>query len=437
MASAAVLVFSCGVVFEKCQIFPVQLYTLAKDGYDQISGWSRKRGAKSYFIRSRNPHRPVIFNSPEAHEGLNFVTRIAADGQISVIILDLDGARLHEWKIDWFEIWPDASHVPDHLIPLSRPGTHAHGAVLLENGDLIFNFEHLGLVCLDLHGGVLWRLPYQTHHSVTRSSDGNLWVCGQKEYSKPHKQFPNWIPPFTEDTLLEVTAQGKIVNEWSVVDLLLKNGLEGLLFIGSRENNSTKATGDVLHLNDVEPFPSHFEEGFFKKDDVMVSLRNINTIFVFNRESGKIKFIRTGDFLRQHDPDFIDGDTFSVFDNRLAAGIAQSRILIVSAKDQTVNTYYQGTRHNPFYTNIMGKHQWLPNGNLLITESRNGRAFEIDKNGKIVWEYNNYVSDGVVGLMEEVTRLPTAFAPLFKNPKANRQVSHLPNRPTAKDSKGG
>ena len=63
------------------------------------------------------------------------------------------------------------------------------------------------------------------------------------------------------------------------------------------------------------PSPRCLKEGIFKKGDVLVSLRNINTIFVFNRENDKIKFIPTGSFVRQHDPDFVDGETISVFDN--------------------------------------------------------------------------------------------------------------------------
>ena len=76
--------------------------------------------------------------------------------------------------------------------------------------------------------------------------------------------------------------------------------------------------------------------------------------------------------------------------------------------------YFQGSAKRPFFTDIMGKHQWLPNGNLLITEACKGRAFEINPDGKIVWNFVNYVDDGVVGLVEEVKRLPLDNARLFK-----------------------
>jgi predicted Rdx family selenoprotein len=40
-----------------------------------------------------------------------------------------------------------------------------------------------------------------------------------------------------------------------------------------------------------------------------------------------------------------------------------------------------------FYTAAKGYAQPLPNGNILVSESENGHAFEITRNKKVVWEY--------------------------------------------------
>ena len=287
----------------------------------------------------------------------------------------------------------------------------------MENGDLLFNFEHLGLVRLDKEGKVVWKLPYQTHHSIHQHDDGNFWVCGQIEHSGPDPRFPERIPRFEEYTILEITPGGEIANEWSVPDLLMKNNLKGLLYMASTENKIERIKGDILHLNDVEPFPENMEEGFFKRGDVLVSLRNINTVFAFNRETEKIKYVCCGKFLRQHDPDFIDGNTFSVFDNNQEPDEKnpQSRILVISALEGTQSIFFEGSDDQPFYTYILGKHQWLPNGNLLVTESCSGKAFELNPKGEIVWEYINYVDEGIAGIVEEVTRLPGEYAKIFRN----------------------
>jgi len=129
----------------------------------------------------------------------------------------------------------------------------------------------------------------------------------------------------------------------------------------------------------------------------------------------------------QHDPDFVDGNTISVFDNK-GAGVAAgeppaSRIVVFSAKDDNVDVRYEGTKASPFFTEIMGKHQWLPNGNVLITETEGGRAFEVNAAGEIVWQYVNFVEPGVVGIVEEVTRLPLKLQRVFDRTDALASIS--------------
>jgi hypothetical protein len=145
---------------------------------------------------------------------------------------------------------------------------------------------------------------------------------------------------------------------------------------------------------------------------------------VFDPDTLKIRFIKTGGFVRQHDPDFIDGNTFSVFDNNHYTSESdhegKSRILIVDARTGSTDIWYEGTPEEPFYSNIMGKHQWLDDGHMLITASINGRGFELDANKNIVWEYVNSVDDGWVGEVEEVRRLDPAFTPLFTQSQAER-----------------
>lgn len=344
-----------------------------------------------------------------AFDGLNLVTKIAADDQLRVEINDMNGNTLHRWNLDWFKIWPDAQHVPETRLPKSPPGTEIHGTLLMENGDLVFNFEHCGMVRVDWSGKVVWRLPYQTHHSIFRHTDGNLWACGETYRTEVDPRFHHRKPPYYDDTILEISPDGAILHEWSVADLFLNNGLLGLVYLGStRGSTELPPMTDIFHLNDVEPFPETMEEGFFKHGDILVSLRNINTVFVFNKTTQKIRFVSTGLFIRQHDPDFMDGNRFSVFDNNpIARGkVGQSsRIVIVTAPQGELQVYAPHGSESTFYTAWMGKHQWLPNGNLLITETMEGRAFEMDKHGKIVWEYVNYVAPGRVGIVEEVERL--------------------------------
>jgi hypothetical protein len=406
--SLGVLLFCYGFFVNRNQIFPYKLLKQANDRFQEIF-------IKNYYRKTNYVENIPIFNESAAFLGPTMITSIAQNKLLSIKIIDMEGNSLHEWDIDWFEIWPDATHIPKERLPKSRPGTHIHGSVILENGDILFNFENLGMVRLDVCGNVKWRLPYRTHHSIYLDEYDNLWVSGRKYYDQPLPNFPNHIPPIDEPIVLKISLDGKILNEISILELLKENGFEGLLILSSLQGAGRKpptVSGDTMHLNDVETFPSYLKEGAFQAGDIMVSLRNINTVLIFRESDHKITHISVGQSVRQHDPDFIDGNTISIFDNNniTPKEYGQSRILIKSFADDRSYTYYIGDEENPFFTSVLGKHQWLPNGNLLITESMKGRAFEIDKNGNIVWEFINLVGNGYVGVVEEAHRLPTKYS---------------------------
>jgi len=76
-----------------------------------------------------------------------------------------------------------------------------------------------------------------------------------------------------------------------------------------------------------------------------------------------------------------------------------------------------------------------PNGNLLITESNKGRSFEINRRGEIVWEYFNYVDDGLVGWISIVRRLPPEYAQLFVGPETSK--SEMPKKKKRSNNENG
>lgn len=430
--------FGAGVVYQwyvnKHPVFPLTVPGDVLDSSkEQVANTLHRFGLKkpSYYYETDFGGDSIWHDPNAAAAGLTLVTAVNADQRLEAEIIELDGAPVQSWSIDWFDLWPDAEHVPDIFVPKQQPGTHIHGAVIMDNGDLVFNFEYQGLMRLDLCGDVAWRLAYQTHHSIDLDEDtGNLWVSGRVFHDEPDPDFPNHAPTFAEPTVLEVSPGGEVLREISVIGLLEKNDLHGLLYMDDFDGiqrGRAKTTGDTLHLNDVEVFPATLAAGRFEPGDLMLSLRNIHTILVFDPETEEITYRQSGGFVGQHDPDFIDGDRISVFDNAVAIGEdtpRESRVVILSgaADDIEPEVYYQGSDSAPFYTDVMGKHQWLPNGNLLLTESTKGRAFEIDQSGEIVWQHVNLVDDqGLVGLVDEAQRLPRRFdRAFFENQRRRR-----------------
>lgn len=349
--------------------------------------------------------------------GLTKVVSMEGGGGLAVKIIDAEANEQQYYKVEWKDVWPEKpEYLAPHEVPQARPGTHIHGAELMPNGDVVFNFEHLSLVRMNACSEVVWRLPFRTHHSVFVDEDGFIWVSAQENRDRQHyPSLPFIKPPFVEPIILKVSPQGEIVEYKSVLELLVANGQDGALYTSSIANEVMQISGDTLHLNDVEVFPSTVAPGVFVPGDVMISLRNINAIFVFD-SNWKLKYEMAFDFVRQHDPDFIDGNRIAIFDNyNIAPRDAgpQSRILMHDARTGKTEVVFSGTAEEPFFSSIMGKQQWLDNGNLLISESRYGRALELAPNGDVVWEYYNLIEQGWLGVVEEVERLPANYDAAF------------------------
>jgi hypothetical protein len=86
-----------------------------------------------------------------------------------------------------------------------------------------------------------------------------------------------------------------------------------------------------------------------------------------------------------------------------------SRILAIDPGTGRVTTLYGAKTGESFYSDTMGEHQWLQNGNLLISESDKGHAFEVDRDGKVVWSYVNRWPNGSVGKISQATRYPDDY----------------------------
>jgi len=61
-----------------------------------------------------------------------------------------------------------------------------------------------------------------------------------------------------------------------------------------------------------------------------------------------------------------------------------------------VDIAYNADPPEDFYTYERGSHQFLPNGNLLITETFEGRILEVNAKGEVVWQYITQWDDNLV-----------------------------------------
>lgn len=344
-------------------------------------------------------------------------------------LLDKRGRVVHKWRLNRENIFQESK------TQRSRPSdTGVHGVQLLPGGDVVLNLEYVGMVRLDACGEVRWTLAEGNHHSIARAADGSFWTPGispeRRSKSKDHPGgFPGlrgrivWI-----DWIINVSDEGKVLNKINVLDVIYKNGLDRhieKMMGGLPENPKLNRNIDnVTHLNDVEPLrPSMADEyPLFERGDLLVSLRNLNLVFVIDPETRKIKWSSSSPFIYQHDPDFIGNSRIGVFDNnpslvRTGKMIDKSRIVSLQPHTGSAEVLYPTQHSGPFFTKIMGKWQQLENGNLLLTEAQKGRVVEVGPDGRTVWEwthkssYNSKVPVVSKAIRVDVTREQVASWP--------------------------
>ena len=423
LTCAALIVLVIGALTAAYNVFPgKQIEQVAQRSVRAVNVLSRVPGFMN--IDGTGP-RFQIHDPARVEPGLTMIARNDGARNNLIEVVDLEGNLVHSWSVDLFEIWPEGGWdwVPPNVVPKARPGASVHGLQVTPDGGIIFNFEYISTIRVDACSNIVWKRKNMGHHSVTRDTDEDYWIAGHIFHRRQGDlAIPNLRFPFGEDLLVEISPEGEVKRSFSVVDILYRNDLPGLIYMKTGHNTDTRVKGDLTHINDVEVFPPHLEEGIFRHGDIAVSIRNMNTVIVIDPQTLKIKHRATGMMLRQHDIDFVSGDSYLIFDNRNmrydgVEGASRSRILeITASEDGGVRGYrevYRGEGNGAFFTTVMGAQQPLPGGNALAIVSREGRVLELTPEGDVVWEFRNAISDTKRALVTEAERLPPEIDAAF------------------------
>lgn len=150
------------------------------------------------------------------------------------------------------------------------------------------------------------------HHAMNLTPKNTVWICGTTPTQNGHNAaFINpggCAAPYRDDILVEIDLEtGKTLRTVSVSASLVKSGYKGLL--AARVENDF----DPVHLNDVDVAKDSSD--FWNMGDLLVSLRNLNTVYIYRPSNDSIVWLQTGNFMTQHDPDFISNHEISVFNN--------------------------------------------------------------------------------------------------------------------------
>lgn len=314
------------------------------------------------------------------------------------LLLDMDGNVLHRWAIDFASVWPDYPLPPGYVHQVH----YWRRAYAQPNGDLLAIFEGLGLVKLDRDSRVLWAQPDHAHHALEVRPDGEILVLTREAHVVPRF---NRVKPVLEDFVTRLAADGTEMERTSLLEAFERSPMRILL------EAAGITSGDVFHTNaiDVLPDASGPRPGGFAAGNVLVSMRELSTLAVVDLEKDQVVWAHQADYVRQHDPTILPDGHILLFDN----GEVRSRVLEFDPLTGGIVWAYEGTETEPFFSATCGTAQRLEDGNTLITESDNGRAFEVTPDGDIVWEYVSPYRAGaqgeLVATLFEMRRLPADY----------------------------
>ena len=336
----------------------------------------------------------IYYDKRRAYDGLNFY---APQTLNKMYLTDMNGDILHTWRlpaednpvIEWAELTGDGSV---YVITISRKGK--------------------GLFKLDWDSNILWSDYDSYHHDITISEKNYIYtlVIRQRNITIGDGTLR------VQDNAIKILDQdGSPIKEVSLYDLFEDHPISERYKFNMRmmvkyKDKQEKAL-DPFHANTIEMLDRNI--GIAYKGELILGFRHLRPAFVIlDVHNKKISWSWGKELLFPHHPTILPSNNILLFDNGDLKKRAHSMILELNPYSQSIVWNYTGTPPDTFFSMIVGGNQRLPNGNTLITESTKGRAFEVTKNGEIVWDFlspDRLKSKNKRALVTRLTRYPKSI----------------------------
>ncbi len=325
--------------------------------------------------------RGVVLSSPDAYRGYTaYVSRDYA----GAFLIDMEGHVLQQWT--------DESKAQLSSFCWTRVMVEPDGAAI----GISANPGRLRK--LDPDSNVVWEYggpDLRPHHDVRKGPDGRIYVLMRR---------PGVLPWLREEPVLEgfvaiLEEEGDDVRE---VDLIsIPEAFRNSDYAYMQTADWFQTDSDPWHTNSVYVLDGRINHPAFKAGNILLSIRNMDCLAVLDPSERSIVWVNRGLWQRQHEAiETLDGKVL-VFDNRMLDG--QSRVAEYDVVSNTITWSYTA---EGFFTHGTGAAQELPNRDVLITESESGRVFEVDRGGRVVWDYLN---PRTVAHERVIARIPRAF----------------------------
>ena len=380
------------------------------------------------------PTGTTIYDPGKAWNGYTVLSPLGGN---AAIVIDMNGKVVKRW-----EGYNSSAGGPVRVLP--------RGAVIGAAGANTGKQESLALIARDFEGKELWRFDHneqvtpeggemtwalRQHHDWQRTDfPAGYYSPGATPEAQSNAATKTLVLTHTthtrasvagetmleDDRIIELGADGKVTWEWVVgdhiEDLHFDNDAREAIHGGS----AGRSAFDWFHMNSATYVgPNHwYDEGDkrFSPENVIISSRAASIVAIVARD-GKIVWQIGPDYsatpelralrqvIGQHHAHMIPkglpgAGNLLLFDNGGASVYGRPSATALKGQDIYARPTSRVLEIDPvslklawsytapafFATNISSA-QRLANGNTLITEGPDGRLFEVNTDGAIVWEY--------------------------------------------------
>ena len=390
-------------ILAKPVMFMAELPSMAKQslnpGEFMLKNSTQKDGVQKYATNNIDAYPDLLVSFKDERFGQKFE------------LLDLNtGKTIKRWEPDNSLLFDRAYNEANPLRLPKGSDLHFMHPFMDKDSSLIFNSQISSLLAkIDKDDNIVWlKNDRRYHHTIEKDSEGALYVCSRPFLSGQYDMLPMDYEAYSEvlidDEISKVDPEtGELLFSKSVIELLLENGYERLL-LGKGQFNS-----DPIHLNDIQPATTDSE--YWKKGDLLISCRNLSTVFLYRPSTNKVLWLQRGPWYNQHDVDFVGNDKIAIFGNDVireesvidgkiteqdlffSNKRAHNDVYIYNFEKDTVTTPYNRLmKKEGIMTYTSGRSEVLPNGDLFVEDTNNGRIIFGDSINKKI-EYVKRVDD--------------------------------------------
>ena len=307
-------------------------------------------------------------------------------------LLDLaTGKTLKQWEPDNRELYDLGYNENDPFKPARGSDLYFFHPLMLPDSSLVLNSQLTSLLArVDENNKVIWsKNDRRYHHSIELDHEGMLYICSKPFKSAKHMVLPQdhseYEDVFRDDEITRVDPRtGEILWTKSVMSILTDNGYEDLPVSKGQVNS------DMIHLNDVQP--ALYDTDYWQKGDLLISCRNICTVFLYRPSTNKILWLEEGPWMNQHDADFLGDSEVVVYGNDMTRDestinykLSRSRYFFSSKrknneiyvydfeKDTVTTPYSRLMESEEIRTRTSGRCDILSNGDIFVEDTNSGR----------------------------------------------------------------